>query len=131
MDDRFRTLRRMSTLGPVLAMLAFGAACASPRGSGATGQEAIQVHVDNNLIPSTTVSISATTETGSPVLLGSLVAGAERTFTYKPIVSTGTFQLVADPPGPSGQLTSRPIIFPESATATVEWELSTNNVVVK
>jgi hypothetical protein len=129
MSRRFLPLRRWLAVIPVAVLTAFAAGCASA--GGAAGNEGIQVRVSNNLVPSLTVSISAVTDGASPVRLGTLVAGSEQTFTYRPTIRAGTFRLVADRPGPSGSLVSEPIPFPTGGTAVVEWELSTNNVLVR
>lgn len=122
-----RTLRTL----PFLAFVALAAGCASTGGPGGVAGEGIQIRVSNNLVPSLTVAISAATEGTTPQRLGTLVAGAEQTFTYNPTITAGTFRLIADRPGPSGALVSEPIPFPESGSATIVWELRTNNIVIQ
>ena len=124
-------LRRALTVLSALLITAFAGACASAGNGTASGQDGIPIVVSNNLIPSLTVNISAVTEGTTPVRLGSLVAGAEETFTYRPTVSGGTFRLIADRPGPGGALVSEPIPLAADATTRVEWELSTNNIIVR
>lgn len=121
---------RFLLTGLMITAFAITGACASAGGAGGTG-DAIMVRVSNNLVPSLTVSISAAVEGTTPVRLGSLVAGAEQTFTYRPTITTGTFRLVADRPGPSGSLVSEPIPLQMDGTTTVEWDLRTNNVVIQ
>lgn len=127
-----RFYQRVLRVLPFLAFVALVAGCASAGGAGgAVDGQGIQIQVNNNLIPSLTVSISASTDGTTPQRLGSLVAGGEQTFTYNPTVSAGTFRLIADRPGPSGSLVSEPIPFPESGNATIVWELRTNNIIIE
>lgn len=128
----FLPLRARNVLTSICLITGFviAGACASSAGAG-SGGDGIPVRVSNNLVPSLNVSISAVVEGSTPVRLGSLVAGAEQTFTYRPTISTGTFRLVADRPGPGGSLVSEPIPLQLDSTATVLWELSTNNVIVR
>lgn len=120
----------LTTLTAVL-LLAVLPACASTGAANGGGENAIRVQVDNNLVPSTTVSISAVTQAGSPMRLGSVIAGGEHTFSFEPLTTTGTFRLVADPPGPSGQLISDPIVFPADGAALIKWGLATNSLLVE
>lgn len=127
---RPRRLPRTLTAVILFAGLAFIGACASAGGAGGSGNQ-ISVRVHNNLIPALNVSISAATDGSTPVRLGSLIGGAEQTFTYNPPIRTGTFRLIADRPGPSGSLVSEPIPLQLDGTGTVSWELSTNNIIIQ
>lgn len=129
MPDQIRSLRRSLTLLSVFTLIAFAAACASAGGGG--GEGGIPIRVSNNLVPSVTLSIMAATEGATPVRLGTLVGGGEQMFTYRPTIPGGTFRLIADRPGPGGTLVSESIPFALSDSTQVEWELSTNNVVVR
>lgn len=104
------------------------AACASARGGAV--ETGVQIRVRNDLTPSMNVSILAVVDGGTPMRLGSLVAGAEQTFVFRPIVGGGTYRLVADRPGPGGTMFSEPIPFGDM-TELVEWQLSTNNIVIR
>jgi hypothetical protein len=126
-----RSLRRSFTFPAVLILLAVIGACASGREGGGVGEGGIPIQVDNNLIPSVTLSILAAVDGTTPVRLGSLVPGEKQTFTFRPTVSGGTFRLVADRPGPGGALISEPIPFAPGDSLRVEWELATNNVLVR
>lgn len=132
MTGRIQALHptRLLLICLMTAGLAIAGACASAGGAGGTG-EGITVRVNNNLVPSLTISISAGVDGTTPVRLGSLVAGAEQTFTYHPTITTGTFRLIADRPGPSGALVSEPIPLQTDGTTTVVWELRTNNVIIQ
>ena len=115
-----------------VALLALTAGACGARGAGAESASGpgIQVEVSNNLVPALTVSISAAVEGVPPVRLGTLVGGAAQTFTYRPTLTAGTFRLVADRPGPGGQLVSEAIPIPAGGVGHIEWQLSTNNVIV-
>ena len=117
--------------GAVLPILLVLSACATGRGAqgSATGEETIAVQVNNNLVPSTTVSVSAITEQGVRTLLGSVLPGAEQAFTFRPMSEFGAYHLVADPPGPGRVIVSRSLPISPAPTAAVEWRLSTNHVV--
>ncbi|HEX6926626.1 MAG TPA: hypothetical protein VF167_14485 [Longimicrobiaceae bacterium] len=125
-----RSWGRGLRVAAIVVVVVLTAACASAR-RGEGGEPSVEVRVSNNMVPALTVSILAATEGTTPVRLGTLVSGAEQTFTYRPTVTTGTFRLVADRPGPGGALVSEPIPLPQSGTMTVEWELQNNNVVVR
>ena len=114
-----------------LLLILFLSACASTR-EGDSGM-AININVRNDLTPSLNVSISALADGGGggAVRLGTLVAGASESFTYRPTIVTSTFRLIADRPGPGGSLVSEPISFPRGDALTVEWHLSTNNVIIR
>ena len=115
--------------GAVLPILLVLSACATGRGAQGSGEETIAVQVNNNLVPSTTVSVSAITEQGVRTLLGSVLPGAEQVFTFRPMSEFGAYHLVADPPGPGGVIVSRSLPISPAPTAAVEWRLSTNHVV--
>lgn len=115
----------------VLLLLLLVAGCASSR-QGDAGME-ITIQVRNDLTPSLNVSISAMADGGGggAVRLGTVVAGASETYTYRPTIVTSTFRLVADRPGPGGSMVSEPISFPRDGALDVEWHLSTNNVIIR
>lgn len=115
----------------LLLFAALFSACASAGSQTGGDGSGITIRVHNDVVPSRNVSISAVTDGGTPVRLGSLVAGEEQTFTYRPIVNTGTYRLVADLPGPGGSMASEPISFVQSEEGIVTWQLSTNNVIVR
>ena len=130
MRRHLRSLRGAFALVSILLLVAFVGGCASAGGAGA-GEGGITVRVSNNLVPALTVSISAAIDGTAPVRLGTLISGAEQTFTYRPTLAAGTFRLIADRPGPGGSLVSEPIPIPTEPGGVVEWELSTNNVLVR
>ena len=90
----------------------------------------VQIRVHNDLIPSVNVVIFAVVERGTPTRLGSVPAGAEQSFTFRPIVGGGTYRLIADRPGPGGTMFSEPIPFGDRSEL-VAWQLSTNNIVLQ
>lgn len=90
----------------------------------------VQIRVHNDLTPSMNVAILAVVEGGTPMRLGSLMAGAEQTFIFRPIVGGSTYRLVADRPGPGGTMFSEPIPFGDMSEL-VQWQLSTNNIVIE
>ena len=129
-----RSISRFRRAIPMLAvaLLPLTAAACGARGAaaGTAGGPGIQVEVSNNLVPALTVSISAAVEGVPPVRLGTLVGGAAQTFTYRPSLTAGSFRLVADRPGPGGQLVSEAIPLPADGVGHIEWQLSTNNIIV-
>lgn len=122
--------RALPMLAALLLPLTASACGARGAGAASAGGPGIEVEVSNNLVPALTVAISAVIEGVPPVRLGTLVGGAAQTFTYRPSVTAGTFRLVADRPGPGGQLVSEPIPLPATGVGHIEWQLSTNNVIV-
>jgi hypothetical protein len=126
-----RSLRRLLTFPAILILVAVLGACASGRGERGAGEGGIPIQVHNNLVPSVTLSVLAAIEGATPVRLGSLVPGEKQTFTFRPTLSGGTFRLVADRPGPGGTLVSEPIPFAPDDSLRVEWELATNNILVR
>ena len=113
-------------------LLIFVVAACAPGRRGDAGM-AITIHVRNDLTPSLNVSISALAEGGGggAVRLGTLVAGASETYTFRPTVVTSGFRLIADRPGPGRSLVSEPIPFPRDGELELEWHLSTNNVIIR
>ena len=125
-------LRRLTVM---FVLPAFGlvSACAAPRAGQAvnTGDDAITIQVQNNTIPGTTVSVSAVSESGGRARLGTVLPGAERTFTYRPGGSGVEYRLVAERTGAgAAQLVSQPILPSESTNGVVRWELNTNNIII-
>ena len=113
-----RSLRRSFPFPAVPILVAVIGACVSGRGESGAGEGGIPVQVDNNLIPSVTLSILAAVDGTTPVRLGSLVPGKKQTFTFRPTVSGGT-------------LVSESIPFAPGESVRVAWELATNNVLVR
>lgn len=113
---------------PIFLALALLPGCASSGAEADAAATTIQVRVDNNLVPATTVNVYAAQEGGTRTRLGSVMAGTRETFRFRPIVSSGTHMLVADPPGPGDELTSRPLILPLDGSAIIEWNLLNNDV---
>lgn len=120
-----------SRLAVSLLLIVCLSACASARQS--DSGPAININVRNDLTPSLNVSISALADGGGggAVRLGTLVAGASESYTYRPTIVTSTFRLIADRPGPGASLVSEPIPFPRDGALEVEWHLSTNNVIIR
>ncbi|MEX1184560.1 MAG: hypothetical protein WEF86_15220 [Gemmatimonadota bacterium] len=119
-------MRSVATTALLLS-LALLPGCASTEEGEAAGT-LVEVGVNNNLVPSTTVTIYAVQEGGQRSLLGTVMSGVRDTFRFRPMVSSGTHRLVADPPGPGDVLTSRPIVLPVSGSAVIEWNLMNNDL---
>lgn len=122
-----RTLN-WTVLTPALALLVAAGGCApttAGAGGGAAPGSEIRVEVENNLIPPTSLSIYATTDTGVRRLVG--VAQPSRTVMlgFDPAGSSGRFIFEAVTTS-GNSIRSTPITL--SAGETVRWDLNANLV---
>lgn len=121
-----RPLRRFLSLLVLPLALALGA-CASAGGGamGAGAEGAVTVEVQNNLIPPTSLSVYAVSDTGTRRLVGVVQPSATRTLTFDPVAVSGQYYFVAE--GTSGdEIRSNPITLGRGDT--VRWNLSANLV---
>lgn len=89
------------------------------------GDDGVQIRVENNTIPPTSLTISIQPEIGTRRLLGSMTPSSTRTFEYEAGVAAGEYVLLGETV--SGQtLRSRPFLL--SGDARVTWDVNLNVV---
>lgn len=106
------------------ALLAAGAAgCATGSGSGLPN---IGVEVQNDLVPSSALTIYVVPETGSRRLLGSVSPSETKTLSFQEL-SVGQYRLMARTTG-GREIVSNPIVLADART--IRWSLSSNILMV-
>lgn len=102
----------------VLCTLLLVPACSAMRGGGG---ETIAVTVNNDLLPSTAVTVWMVPETGARRQLGTMAPGAEQTFSFRPSGATGRYRLVAEHVG-GGTTSSGLVVL--TGLRSIHWDLS-------
>jgi hypothetical protein len=115
----------------VAGSLVLGACATSPRAAApnaqVVAQNKVQVRVQNNLVPSTGVTVWVVPETGAKQLLGNLNPSASGTFSF-PATNTAQFVLVARTTG-GMEIRSRAFSI-ASGSDVVTWDMYSNSVSV-
>ncbi|HET7584861.1 MAG TPA: hypothetical protein VFK13_08140 [Gemmatimonadaceae bacterium] len=121
--------RALAAALALVGALSLGACASSPRAASpsaqAVPQEGVQIHVQNNLVPPTGVTVWIVPSSGSRHSLGSLNPGASGDFSY-PAPNAQEFVLVARTTGGT-EITSRSFTI-TSRSDEVAWDLNTNTV---
>jgi heme/copper-type cytochrome/quinol oxidase subunit 2 len=104
-----------------MILVAFVAACAS---RGGTGEGSTTVQVENNVIPSTLVTVWAVPEIGTRVRLGDVLPGQTKALSFNATVA-GQYRLLARTTS-GAELVSNPIFI--GSGDTLVWDMSANIV---
>lgn len=120
-----RRARRRGPLRGTLALLL--AACATGGGRSGAAREPVIIVVNNDLLPSSAVSVWMVPESSGPVLIGSVGPGQVDELSYRPRTNVFNYRLRARLTG------NREIIsntFSLAGAARVRWDLQANLAVV-
>ena len=123
-------IARLRGLLTLLVLITLSA-CASSRRDQGPAVGAVTIRVKNDIVPGAIMSVTAISRSGSRARLGTVMPGAEQTFTYKPVGPLVEYWLVAEPTGRSrARLVSQPILPTGEPDEVIRWELMTNNIIV-
>lgn len=126
MNDARNWMRSVGSIVVFLLTVAGIAACATG-GTGAAGEGSTLLRVENDLIPSTSLTVYAIPEVGARTRVGVVNPGATATLRFNPLAAGGQYRFVAETTA-GGEIVSNPVIF--SPGATIEWSLNSNIAVV-
>lgn len=121
------TARRRHATSAVAALALALSACASGSGASTDDASAIDVVVDNNLVPSTQVTVWAIPETGTQIRLGNVAPGQQGTLRYTPRTNALSYRLRAQTTA-GRDIFSNPINL--VGANQVSWNLQTNIAIV-
>lgn len=109
-----------------LVLVAVTTACAGKMARSDAVREGVSIRVNNNVIPPTSLTVYAVSETGSRQILGSVSPSGAKTFSYDPVaLSSSRFRLLARTTT-GAELVSQP--FTLTGTTGLEWEVNTNSI---
>ena len=115
-----RILKPAAMLSAVLTTLS----CASTQ----TGpQTAVDVHIDNNLIPPSMITVYFVPEAGIERMIGTVVPATKKVLQYKGLRPVGEYRLVARGTNNSNVVSNVVVM---DNVAALEWSLATNYITV-
>lgn len=118
---RIRTWRK-SVAAVFLVLGTAGLGACAPGAAGAGGGNTT-VRVENNLIPPTSLTVSAVPSGGTRRVLGSVSPNATATLRFNAVRAADQYRLVAQAAS-GAEIVSNPVTF--SPGATVQWDLRSN-----
>ena len=117
-------MRRLLTFAALLTVAFTIPSCASnPKGP----QTAVDVYIDNNQIPPSTITVYFVPETGIERMIGTVVSGTKKVLQYKGLQPVGEYRLVARGTNNSNVVSSVVVM---DNVAALEWSLATNYLTV-
>ncbi len=108
-----RTIRSLATV-----LLVAGCASA-PKGA----TTAVDVHIENNLIPPSMVTVYFVPEAGIERMIGTVIPSTRKVLQYKGLQPVGEYRLVARATNNSNVVSSVVVM---DNVAAIEWSLATN-----
>lgn len=109
-----------------LTLVALTAACGGKMVRSEAVGEGVAIRVNNNVLPPTSLTVFAVSETGSRQILGSVSPSSTKTFNYDPVsLSSSRFRLLARTTT-GKELASQP--FTLTGTAGLEWQVNSNSI---
>jgi hypothetical protein len=130
-------MRKLRILPALALALSLTSACTGGSGSIARGgaggdpgpsSQQVEIIVENNLVPSTAVTIHSVGTQGSRRLVGTVPPGSTRTLRFRTGTLVERYSFVASV-GISQNLTSNPLSL--SGGDTVRWQLNSNTISVQ
>jgi PBP1b-binding outer membrane lipoprotein LpoB len=120
-DEPVKTrMRRALKHAVLLATALLVASCAStPNGP----QAVVDVHIDNNMIPSSMITVYFVPEAGIERMIGTVVPSTRKVLQYKGLQPVGEYRLVARGVNNSNVVSS---VIVMDNVAALEWSLATN-----
>jgi hypothetical protein len=124
-----RKLRILPALALALSLTsACGGTGATPGSDPGPSSQQVEIIVENNLVPSTAVTIHSVGTQGSRRLVGTVPPGTTRTLRFRTGTLVERYSFVASV-GISQNLTSNPLSL--SGGDTVRWQLNSNTISVQ
>src|SRR5688572_23700953 len=112
-------MRRLLTRAVLLTAAFALTGCAStPKGP----QTAVDIYIDNNMIPPSTITLYFVPEAGIERMIGTVVSGAKKVLQYKGLQPVGEYRLVARGTNNSNVVSS---VIVMDNVAAIEWSLAT------
>jgi hypothetical protein len=113
-------MRRILKHAALLTGALLVASCASTH----TGpQTSVDVHIDNNLIPPSMITVYFVPEAGIERMIGTVVPGTRKILQYKGLRPVGEYRLVARLTNNSNVVSN---VIVMDNVAVLEWSLATN-----
>ena len=113
-------MRRILKHAVLLTAASISVNCASTQSG---PQSSVDVHIDNNLIPPSMITVYFVPEAGIERMIGTVVPGTKKILQYKGLRPVGEYRLVARLTNNSNVVSN---VIVMDNVAVLEWSLATN-----